>query len=76
MFETVATNFAAIATMIVLWSTVTWAITYMYMTEKIRRKDEVIDFLNIYIDESEQHYGNVIDNFIDHYYSDGEWVEA
>jgi hypothetical protein len=48
----------------------------MYMTEKIRRKDEVIQFLDIYIEEVEQHYGHVIDDYIDHYYSDGEWVKA
>jgi hypothetical protein len=76
MFEIVTTNGAAIATITVLWSTLTWAVTYMYMTEKIRRKDEVIQFLDIYIEEVEQHYGHVIDDYIDHYYSDGEWVKA
>lgn len=90
MFETVTTNGAAILTMILLWSTITWVFTYMYMSEKIRRKDEVIKFLDIYIEEdqtyidmlrghieeTERQFGHVIDDYIDHYYSDGEWVKA
>ena len=90
MFETVTTNAAGIATIIVLWSTVTWAITYLYMTEKIRRKDETIQFLDDYIEGDQEYmalmrehialiekdYGHVIDDYIDHYYSDGEWVKA
>jgi hypothetical protein len=90
MFETVTTNAAGIATIIVLWSTVTWAITYLYMSEKIRRKDETIRFLDDYIEadqtymdllrehirDLEKDYGHVIDDYIDHYYSEGKWVQA
>lgn len=51
MLEIVETNAAAILMMIALWCTVTWALTYMYMTNKLQKKQEVIDFLDIYIEE-------------------------
>lgn len=85
MFETITTNAAGVLTIILLWSTVVWASTYMYMSEKIRRKGETIRFLDHYIERCEDDYdalrqelehierefGHVIDDYIEHYYSDG-----
>lgn len=82
MFETVTTNVPSIMTLIVLWSTLVWVGTYMYMTEKIRRKDETIRFLDHYIelceddyrkvkfelDSIEQQFGHVLDDYIEHYF--------
>lgn len=51
MLEVVETNAAAILMLIALWCTVTWAFTYMYMANKLKKKQEVIDFLNMYIEE-------------------------
>lgn len=87
MFETVTTNAAGILTIIVLWSTLVWLSTYMYMSEKIRRKNETIKFLDRYIDlceddirqeteknqAIEREFGHIIDDYIEHYYSDGAW---
>jgi hypothetical protein len=53
MFETVVTNGAAIITIMVLWSTLTWVVTYVYMSEKIRRKNETIECLDEYIDQDQ-----------------------
>ena len=51
MLEIVETNAAAILMMIALWCTVTWAFTYMYITNRLQKKQEVIDFLDMYIEE-------------------------
>jgi hypothetical protein len=61
--ETIATNGATILTMIVLWSTVTWAATYMYMSRQVTE-------LNKYIDWMKFEYGDVIDQWIEHRYDD------
>ena len=89
MFEPVTTNAAGLLTIILLWSTLVWVFTYMYMSEKIRRKEEAVRFLDHYIElcerdlravternrVMEEQFGHVIDDYIDHYYSDGEWVQ-
>ena len=81
MFQIVSTNVAGLLTIIALWSTLTWVITYLYMAEKIRRKDETIKFLDEYIEGDEMHiqmlttyvrdieksYGHVIDDYTEHY---------
>jgi hypothetical protein len=72
MLESVATNGATILTVIFLWSTLAWALTYIYMTNKLRRKQEVIEFLDMYIEEMEDKYGDVMDDYTD-YYLDKEW---
>lgn len=61
MLEIVETNAAAILTMIALWSTVTWAFTYMYMANKQQKKQEVIDFLDTYIEECHSHQDGMAD---------------
>jgi hypothetical protein len=61
--ETVVTNGATILTVILLWSTLTWAITYMYMSRRVEE-------LNKYIDWMEEEYGDVIDQWIEHRYDD------
>ena len=76
MLETVTTNGATILVQLGLWSSLVWAGTYMYMARKVESLKETINFLDIYIEETEANYGHVIDDYIDHYYSDGEWVEA
>ena len=72
MLESVATNGATILTVIFLWSTLAWALTYIYMANKLRRKQEVIEFLDMYIEEMEDKYGDVMDDYTD-YYLDKEW---
>ena len=87
MFETVTTNAAGLLTIILLWSTLVWLSTYMYMSERIRREEETVRFLDEYMDLCErdlravternrimeEQFGDVIDDYIDHYYADGSW---
>ena len=82
MFETVATNVLSILTIMVMWSTLVWCVTYLYFIEKIGRKDETIKFLDSYIeiceddyrkvkfelDSIEQQFGHVLDDYIEHYF--------
>ena len=63
MLETISTNGATILTIIVLWSTLTWAVTYLYMSRRVTE-------LNKYIDWMEFEYGDVIDQWIEHRYDD------
>ena len=80
----VTTNGVTILTMLALWSTVTWAFTYMYMGHKMRAKDETIRFLDYYIEEdqvelnrlrryienTEKVYGHVMDDYTEYYLTD------
>lgn len=92
MFETVTTNAVSILTLIVLWSSLVWVATYMYMTEKIRRMEDLV------LDEQwkrvtaenqlfliENEYGHVLDDYIEHYFEpyaeyevqdDGSWKKV
>ena len=91
MFETVTTNAVSILTLIVLWSSLVWVATYMYMTEKIRRMEDLV------LDEQwkrvtaenqlfliENEYGHVIDDYIEHFepyaeyevQDDGSWKKV
>lgn len=83
MFETVTTNVAGILTIIVLWSSATGVLVYLYTKTK---DDKVIKFLDDYIFDMhkdydaaiqrltyiEREYGHVIDDYIE-MYSDGQW---
>lgn len=55
MLEIVETNAAAILTITILWSSITWMLTYWVMSQRHNRVvedyEDVIDFLNIYCDE-------------------------
>ena len=55
MFEPVTTNAAGILTIIILWCTLTWIVTYYIMSTRRNKKvqvlDDTIEFLNIYCDE-------------------------
>lgn len=62
MLEVVETNAAAILMMIALWCTVTWAFTYIYMANKLQKKQEVIEFLDIYIEEIHADNDNLRNN--------------
>jgi len=87
MFEPVTTNAAGLLTIILLWSTLVWLSTYMYMSEKIRREKETVRFLDDYMDLCErdlravternrimeEQFGDAIDDYIDQYYADGSW---
>jgi len=75
MFEVATVNPIGILVMLVLWGVSIWAITFVWMSEKIRQKDEIIKFLDIYIEDVERDYGHVMDDYFDMYYSDGEWVK-
>lgn len=63
MFGTVTTNGASILTIITLWSTLTWAVTYIYMNNKMTK-------LQMYIDAIEFEYGDLLDDYFDHMYGD------
>ena len=76
MTSIVTTNVAGILTIIVIWGTIGFILTYMYMSTKVKKLEETIDFLDDYIREAEKEYGHVIDEYIDHYYSDGEWTRS
>ena len=51
--ETITTNGASILTIIALWSTITWAVTYIYMAKKVEDKNYVIAYLDEYIEQSD-----------------------
>ena len=53
MMEAITTNGASILTILVLWSTITWAVTYIYMAKKVDDKDYVIGYLDEYIEQTE-----------------------
>jgi hypothetical protein len=53
MMETITTNGASILTIIALWSTITWAVTYIYMAKKVEDKNYVIAYLDEYIEQSD-----------------------
>ena len=74
MMETITTNGASILTIIALWSTLTWLVTYMYMSERVRRIQVIVELLQFEIDENEREFGHVLDDYIQHHYSDGEWI--
>ncbi len=90
MFETITTNGATILVLIAMWGTLIWAATYMYMGYKLHQKNEAIDVLDWYIYEAnkdldkaledlaaiERDFGHVLDDYVEYYYSDGEWVKA
>ena len=73
MFQTVSTNAAGILTIILMWSTLVWALTYMYMgtrLEQVRQEllgerwlRERAENELIYMDER---YGHVIDDYNRH----------
>ena len=46
-----------------MWTTLTWLVTYMYMSQKVER-------LQRYIDELEFDYGDLIDDWTQHKYDD------
>jgi len=75
MFEVATTNAAAILTMLAMWGVSIWAATYWWMSEKIRRQNELIEFLDSYIEGVERDYGHVMDDYFEMYYSNGEWVQ-
>ena len=82
MFQTVSTNAAGILTIILMWSTLVWALTYMYMGSKVTELRKTIEVLDWHIYESdlkvasfieerewiERVYGHVLDDYTDHYY--------
>jgi hypothetical protein len=70
MFETVATNGAAILTLIAVWSTLVWMVTYLYMDLKLKQKDQVIEVLDYYIESVERDFGHVMDDYTDYYLTD------
>ncbi len=84
MFDIITTNGAAILTMIGLWSTLTWAITYAYMGTKVRDRDYRISVLDWYIYEADREleralaeleavdkeYGHIIDDYKQHILDD------
>ena len=74
MFETVTTNGATILVQLGMWSGLMWAATYIYMSRKVESLRETINFIDIYIQEAEEEYGHVMDDYFQHHYSDGEWV--
>ncbi len=90
MLETITTNGVTILTIIVLWSVLTWVATYMYTSTRIRRLENKISVMDWYAYELEKEldktltelqdinekYGDVIDDYIQHYYSNDEWVQA
>jgi hypothetical protein len=90
MFETVTTNPAAITAIIVLWSVLAWAVTYMYMSTKVKELEYKAEFLEWYgyeadreleraldkLESIEREFGHVLDDYVEYYYSDGEWVRA
>ena len=61
LFETVVTNGAAILTMIVLWSVVTWAVTYIYMSRKVSDLEYKVEVLDWYIYETDQELNLMIE---------------
>lgn len=84
MRDMVTTNGATILTMLALWSTVTWALTYIYMGHKMQKLNECIESLNWYCyysdreieklfaekRETERVYGHVLDDYTDYYLTD------
>ncbi len=46
-----------------MWTTLTWVVTYMYMSQKVER-------LQRYIDELEFDYGDLIDDWTQHRHDD------
>lgn len=58
MFEVVETNAAGILTIIILWCTLTWIVTYWVMSSKIQARKEVADFLEMYIEEQDEFIKN------------------
>lgn len=90
MFETTTTNPATILMILAMWGTAIWAVTYLYLSEKIRHKDETIKFLDTYIeedqtyidmlrdhiDQTERDFGHVIDDYVEYYFTDGKWVKS
>lgn len=55
MLEPVVTNGAAILMIVVLWSTLVWVVTYMVMSEKLRDRDQRIEVLDWYCNDSDRH---------------------
>ena len=90
MFETITTNGATILVLMAMWGTLIWAATYMYMGHKLWKKNETINVLDWYIRDAnedldkahedlaaiEREFGHVLDDYVEYYYSDGEWVKA
>lgn len=61
LFETVTTNGAAILTMIVLWTVVGWAVTYLYMGRKIEKLGYTIECLDWYAYYSDKEIEELLD---------------
>lgn len=84
MFDIVTTNGAAIMTIIVLWVTITWMVTYVYMGQKVEDLQNRIDVLDWYCHESDREirqltkerretervYGHVLDDYTEYYLTD------
>ena len=60
MMGIVETNVAAILTIMMLWCTLVWAATYMYMSFKVRDRDNRIEVLDWYIYEIEHELESII----------------
>jgi hypothetical protein len=87
MRDTVTTNAATILTMLALWGTLTWAVTYMYMGNKIKRLSECINVLDWCVEyadqeidaliaekrETERVYGHVMDDYTEYYLTEKGW---
>jgi hypothetical protein len=54
MLDSVTTNGASIFVLILLWSSLTWAVTYLYMNRKVRDFENKIDVLDWYCYESDK----------------------
>lgn len=61
MFDIVTTNGAAILTMIVLWTWVSWAVTYLYMGHKIEKLRYTIECLDWYAYYSDKEIEELLD---------------
>lgn len=89
MLETVTTNGASILTILVMWSTITWMLTYVYMGRKVadlRARIEVLDWycyesdvtiddLNAQLEFIDSQFGDVMDDYTEYYLTDKGWDE-
>lgn len=69
MLDMVTTNGATILTMLVLWSTVIWAFTYIYMGHKVQKLNECIESLDWYCYYSDIEVKELLAE-------KGDWVKA
>ena len=61
MFETVSTNGAAIATMLLLWSTLVGLVVYVYMGQKVADLKQKVDVLDWYAYYSDRDIEKMLD---------------